>query len=258
MRLALTASAVLLLMATVAEARPLRVLSLDQCADQYAMALAPDAELTLSPRSDDPDSYLRDQAHRYARARPGLEAALAARPDVVIRYWGGDGRLLRALGQQGVTVVTIEDATDFAGVRANVRKAALALGAVADGEALIVDMDARLEALEARASGQPALYMTAGGFTAGEGTLIDAIVKAAGFASLAAPGFAPVGLERLIVEPPARFILGFFDNRRGDRRGVGRHPVARRAAHGRSTRVDAALLGCPAWFAAQAAEQAAR
>ena len=30
-------------------------MSLDQCGDQYAMALSPNAKLALSPRADDPD-----------------------------------------------------------------------------------------------------------------------------------------------------------------------------------------------------------
>ena len=40
-----------------------RVYSLDQCADQYVMALAPRGDIVgLSYRADDADSYLRDQA----------------------------------------------------------------------------------------------------------------------------------------------------------------------------------------------------
>ncbi|MDP1778630.1 MAG: ABC transporter substrate-binding protein, partial [Brevundimonas sp.] len=46
-----------ILVAGVAEARPLRVMALDQCADQYVLALRPDAELALSPRADDPDAW---------------------------------------------------------------------------------------------------------------------------------------------------------------------------------------------------------
>ena len=40
-------AALLLLAPTVAEARPLRVLSLDQCADQYVLALAPEVPVWL-------------------------------------------------------------------------------------------------------------------------------------------------------------------------------------------------------------------
>lgn len=243
--------------AVAAETRPLRVMSLDQCGDQYALALAPGAALALSPRADDPDSWMREAAAGHRRVRPTLEAAVGFRPDVVVRYWGGDARLLARLEASGVRVVTLADATDFEGVRGNIRAAALALDAPARGDALIARMDARLRQA-APATGAPkrsALYLTAGGFTAGPGTLADAILGAAGLANLVrAPGFAPVSVERIVLWRPARFVLGFFDQSRGDWRGPGRHPVVRRAAKGRVVaRLPAASLTCPAWFAADAA-----
>ena len=79
----------LLLAADHADARPLRIMALDQCADQYVLALAPDAELALSPRADDPDSWMRREALGRRQVRPTLEAAIGFQPDVVVRYWGG-------------------------------------------------------------------------------------------------------------------------------------------------------------------------
>ena len=256
-RLAGTLAGLVLLGAGVAEARPLRVMALDQCADQYVLALRPDAELALSPRADDPDAWLREAASGRRRIRPTLEAAIAFRPDVVVRYWGGEPRLLAQLEATGVRVVTIEDATDFSGVRADIRVVAQGLGAPDRGEALTARMDARLRtaAPEPPAHRRSALYLTAGGFTAGKGTLVDAILGAAGFANAAAgPFFAPVSVERIALYPPARFVLGFFDQARGDWRGPGRHPVVQRSARGRVVaRLPAAALTCPAWFAADAA-----
>jgi hypothetical protein len=57
-------------------------MALDQCADQYVLALAPDAELALSPRADDPDAWLRREAAGHRRLRPTLEAAVGFKPDV--------------------------------------------------------------------------------------------------------------------------------------------------------------------------------
>ena len=105
--------ALALLAAGEAQARPLRVMSLDQCADQYVLALAPKADLALSPRADDPDSWLRTEAEGRRRIRPTLEAAVGFQPDVVVRYWGGEPRLLAALEARGVKVLTIADAADF-------------------------------------------------------------------------------------------------------------------------------------------------
>jgi iron complex transport system substrate-binding protein len=243
--------------AEVVESRPLRVMSLDQCGDQYALALAPDAELALSPRADDPDSWMREAAAGRPRVRSTLEAAIGFQPDIVVRYWGGDARMLARLEASGVRVITIEDATDFEGIRRNIRTAASGLDAAPRGEALIAGMDARLrEAAPAPAAPErSALYLTAGGFTAGRGTLVDAILGASGLTNLVTgPGFAPVSVERLVLWRPARFVLGFFDQSRGDWRGPGRHPAVRSAAAGRvAARLPAASLTCPAWFAADAA-----
>ena len=261
-RVPIAASLALALMAAAEPAaaddrRPLRVMSLDQCGDQYALALAPDAELALSPRADDPDSWMRQVAAGRRRVRPTLEAAVGFQPDVVLRYWGGDARLLRRLEEGGTRVVTIEDASDFEGIRRNVRGAAAAVDARPRGEALIARMNARLAeaAPTAAAPRRSALYLTAGGFTAGPGSLVDAILDAAGLTNLVTtPGFAPASVERIVLWRPARFVLGFFDQVRGDWRGPGRHPVVRRAAAGRVlASLPAASLTCPAWFAADAA-----
>ena len=232
-------------------------MSLDQCGDQYALALAPDADLALSPRADDPDSWMREAAAGRRRVRPTLEAAVVFEPDVVVRYWGGDARLLSRLEARGVRVVTLEDATDFEGVRQNIRATAQALGVPSRGDALVARMDARLDeaAPTPGTRRRSALYLTAGGFTAGRGTLVEAILGAAGLVN-ATPiaGFAPVSVERIALSPPTRFVLGFFDQSRSDWRGPGRHPVVRAAARDRVVaRLPAASLTCPAWFAADAA-----
>jgi len=245
--------------AVSAEARPLRVMSLDQCGDQYALALRPDADLALSPRADDPDSWLREAAAGRRRVRPTLEAAIAFNPDVVVRYWGGEPRLLAALEARGVRVLTIEDAVDMEGVRANISTLAAGLDAQAKGEALQVHMTERLtQAATPHEAPVSALYLTPGGFTAGRGTLMDAILKAAGFANLApSAGFAPVSVERVALSPPRRFILGMFDRIRDDWRGPGRHPVIQAAVKNRvAAHLPASTLSCPAWFAADAAAMA--
>lgn len=257
------ALATLAFSSTAAQAMPLRIMALDQCADQYVLALAPDADIALSPRADDPDAWLRQQAVGHRRLRPTLEAAVGFQPDVVVRYWGGEPRLLTALAQRGVKVTTIDDAVDLEGVRRNMRTVAQDLGRAERGRVLERQMNAKL----AKAAPVPrkteapgAVYLTSGGFTAGPGTLIDAMMRAAGFKNLsAAPGFGALSVERIAMNPPVGFVLGFFDQLRADLRGPGRHPVVARAAEGRTAaRLPAATLTCPAWFAADAVEMMAK
>ena len=242
-----------------AAAEPLRVMALDQCADQFVLALVPDAELGLSPRADDPDSRLRGQAEGRRRVRPTLESAVGFRPDVVVRYWGGDARLLAALERDGVRTATIADAADMDGVRANVRAVAKALNRPERGEALVRRMEARLAEAAGAGRGREAVYVTAAGFTTGPGSLMDAVLRAAGFRNgIARPGYQPLGVERVVLSPPALFVRGFFDLARADWRGAGRHPAMRRAMRGRTAAdLPGAVLTCPAWFAADAAAELA-
>ncbi len=256
------------LTAGAVEARPLSILSLDQCADQYVLAMArPGDRLVLSPRADDEDSAMRDAARGHRQARAGLEAAVMGRPDLVVRSWGGDPALMRALARRGVPVIGIGDARDMAEVEALVRRVAEELGRPDAAEPLTRQMAEDLaaaratsERAQARGPGErSALYLTAGGFTAGPGTLIDAMMRAAGLSNAApAPGFGPVSVEGLVMAPPARFVLGFFDSVRRDRRGSGRHPaLERRMTERPAVSVPASELSCPTWFAARAARRMA-
>lgn len=234
----------------------LRVLSLDQCADQYVLALGEGHELALSPRADDPDSWLRAEAAEHRRLRPTLETVVAWAPDVVVRYWGGDARLLAQLERRGVRVVTIADAADFTSVEQSIAEVAQALDRQDEGQALTDRMRATLDDGASPEGAHPvsALYLTAGGFTSGSGTLIDASLKAAGLENAAGnAGFAAVRVERLAMDPPRRFVLGFYDQSRADRRGPGRHPLVKRLVEDRpNVRLPAAMLTCPAWFMADA------
>jgi iron complex transport system substrate-binding protein len=235
-----------------------RVMSLDSCADQYVLALAPRAAIVgVSPRADAPDSFLRAKAAGLPKRRTTLEAVLGARPDVVVRQWGGDARLTAALGRRGVRTISLGDATDFDGVRVNVRQVAQVLNRKTQGEALLARMDTDLARAAGAGRGHSAFYLTPGGYTAGPNTMIDAMLRGAGFANASTqPYFAPAPLEQLVLNPPKAVVLGFFDLTRAgaDRWGPGRHAALRKATQGRViASLPGAMLGCSAWFAADGA-----
>lgn len=233
-----------------------RILSLDQCADQYVLAIAPRVDIVaLSRRATQADSYLREQASGLPQIRADLEAVLAARPTIVVRWWGGDPSLLTTLRRRRIPVVSLEDASSFAEVRSNVRRVAAALGRSSAGEGLIAGMDRQLAAAAHAAAHAGALYITPSGETAGRGTLVDSILRSAGYANLETSwGFRSVPLESLVLHPPAAVVAGFFDSdlsaqrwsegRRDFLRGL----VARRTI----VSLPAAVLACPAWFAGDA------
>ena len=245
---------VLALVATPSLAAP-RVMSLDQCADQYVMALSPrDAIVGVSMRAGDPDSSLHAQAAGLPRRRASAESVLAARPNVVVRYWGGDALLSRTLARRGVTVVTLTDQGGFEGVRANVRSVAAALGERARGEQLIAGMDGKLSASAGVWRGAPAMYLTPAGFSTGPGTLIDAMLRGAGLNNrTTTPGYSQASMERLVIDPPVALVLGFFDAYGLSQQlwAPGRRTFVRRLTARREiASLPGAVLDCPAWFAA--------
>ena len=257
--LAAASLAVALAAAAPAGASP-RVAALDQCADQYVLALVPRAQIVgVTPRADDEDAWLRGRARGLPVRRPTMESMLAARPTVVVRYWGGDQRLMQSLERRGVKVVQIDDATEFPQLRANVLKIARELGQPAAGRRFAARMDADLAASKGAWRERRALYVTPSGFTAGQGTLTDAVLRAAGLLNAApAPGFSPVSLERLVFNPPKLIVKAFFEARRSDVRGAGRGAVLRRLSRGRvAAELPGSLLTCPGWFATEGARRIA-
>ncbi len=240
-----------------------RVVSLDQCADQFVLALSPRPAIAgLSPRARNADSYLAGAARGLPIVRADAEAVLAARPAVVVRFWGGSPELQRLLERRGVSVVTIDDANNFNGVARNVRRVAAALKEAGAGEALIARMRSDLAAARNAWSGRSALYLTPGGGTTGAGTLMDAILRAAGLSNAASgEGYRELSLESLALKPPAAVVRGFFEPwaLAVQPWALGRHTLLRRLTDRRTlVSLPGSELGCPAWFAADAARRIAR
>ncbi len=237
-----------------------RAVSLDFCADQFLLALADPSEIAALSRDATRDfSYLRKKADGYPKIRPDVEELLRIDPDVAFRFWGGDGsRLSRA----GIPILTLDYAADFDGVRANIRKVANALNRQDEGDALIAQMDRRLAALAARpATDRRALYVTPGGVTAGGGTMIDAILGAAGVVNLAAAeggvGWPALPAERLIERPPDLVVAGFFTSNaeRINHWSAARHPALKSLfANVPTVQLAPDVVACPGWFAVDAAE----
>lgn len=250
----LLAAAVALTASAVAHSAP-RIVSLDQCADQYVLALAPRGEIVaLSKRATNDDSYLKAAAAGLPQRRATLEAILGERATIAVTYWAGDLRLPAALSARGVKVVQIDEASDFTGVERNIRQVASALGQDPDGQRLIARLDSQLARSRGAWGGARALYLTPGGFTAGQGTLVGAMMAAAGLVSATpAAGYAPVSLEDLVLRPPAALVLGFFSDLAG---GRSRWTIAGNGYLQKLNRdravasLPGSILGCPAWFAA--------
>lgn len=245
--------------ASVAHAEPRRIVSLDYCADQFVLALADREQIAaLSIGSLRDDSYYRDRAHGIRQTRGTLEEVLALRPDLIVRNWGGPWDAAQVYGRFGVPVLQVGDTADFTAARADLLNVASTLGHPARGAALARDLDQRLARLASHRSNAPVMYLSGGGAVAGRGTMLDAIITAAGGRNIRSEeGWQVLPLERMVQTPPALIALGFFDTSR-DRVNAwspSRHPALRRALTRTPTiALPPAPIACQAWYAIDAAE----
>ncbi|HEX3989907.1 MAG TPA: hypothetical protein VHX39_01915 [Acetobacteraceae bacterium] len=181
-----------------------RVVSLNLCTDQWLVLLAPEKVAGLSPLAGDPAlSFVADAAARLPMVRASAEAVMALHPDLVLGARFGAQTRLGLLERAGLQVEKLDIPTDFPGIRTALRTTAALLGVPGRAAPLIDAMDAALPLPER----QPirALMWEPRGWTSGPGTMLDAIVRAAGMINAGTGG--RVGLEALLRQPPDLLVL---------------------------------------------------
>lgn len=239
------------------------VVSIDYCADQYVLALADQGQIHgVSPRARQAFSYHRERAADVPVVEPVAEAILHAGPDLVVRFWGGNQRLVSMLERVGVDTVNILYGHDTETIFGNLTRVASALGRTDEASRLIADQRARIAALEARPRlNLRALYLTPSGTTGGAGTDVDGMIRLAGLENMAAElgyrGWRTVSLEELLMNPPDVFIGSFFDDADVSRSSwsPARHPrLARMMGDVRTVPVPGRFLSCSGLFSVDAAE----
>jgi iron complex transport system substrate-binding protein len=182
------------------------VVSLNLCTDQMLVLLAPEKIAALSPLSRDPAlSFVARQAEHLPVVRASAEAVLRLHPDLILAAPYGAQTTLALLQQERAPVLRIALAQDFAGIRQMTRLLARALGVPQRGEALLTAMDATLGALPHPEHDVRALVWEPRGLTAGPGTLMDAVLHAAGMTN--ASDGSRVSLEALLRHPPELLVV---------------------------------------------------
>lgn len=241
--------------------RPMRIVSLDYCADQYVLRLADRTQiLAVSPDARGDFSYMRGAAEGLATLRPVAEDILIARPDLIVRAYGGGPNATALFERAGIPVLQVGWTTNVQGegpgsVAATIRDMAEGLGQSERGDALAGDYLARLATISRNGSGQTAMYATPGGVTSGPGSLIHEMLTAAGLDNFEPePGWRPIPLERLAYDTPDRFIFADFEGGAGPW-SAARHPVfANGLEETPVTRIEGAWTACGGWFIIKALE----
>jgi iron complex transport system substrate-binding protein len=183
-----------------------RVVSLNLCTDQMLVLLAPEKVAALSPLARDPSlSYVAAQAAHLPMVRPSVEAVLRLHPDLVLAAPYGAQTTLALLAREHIPELRIALPQDFAGIRRMTRLLAATLGVRERGEALIAAMDAKLASLPHRGRAVSAIVWEPRGIAEGPGTLMDAVLHAAGLSN--ASDGRRLSLEALLLHPPDLLVL---------------------------------------------------
>lgn len=231
-----------------------RVVSLNLCTDQMLVLLAPEKIAALSPLARDPAlSFVAPQAEHLPVVRASAEAVLRLHPDLILAAPYGAQTTLALLQQERVPLLRIALPQDFAGIRQMTRLLASALDVPQRGEALLAAMDAELAALPRPDHALHALVWEPRGLTAGPGTLMDAVLDAAGMSN--ASDGRNMSLEALLRHPPDLLVVPATPAYPSLATTLLDHPAL--AALRRLT-IPPALTICAGPFSAQAAALLAR
>ncbi len=230
------------------------VVSLNVCTDQLLVLLAPARIAALERLSRDPAlSFVADRAKRFPVVQADAEAVLELHPDLVLAGRYGAQTTVALLKARGVRVVQFDEAEDFVAIAAQTQQAADLLGVPERGRALIADMQRRLAALMRDPAHRTAILWQARGWTAGPGSLGDAVLRAAGFTNIGTGG--AVGVEAMLTHPPAVLVTETAPSMPSLATDMVASPALRAI---RRATIPPALIICGGPFSVGAAEALAR
>lgn len=244
-----------------AQGAPRRVVSINLCTDQLLVLLAERTSiLSLSHLSRDPVlSHVAPRVEDIPQNHGMAEEIYPLQPDLVLAGSYTARPTVMFLKSKGIPVLELSIPRNFDEIRLQVRRVAETLGLTERGEELIAGMDRILDEVPPRPGARPvALAWQAGGFTAGSGTLTDAVFAAAGVENLAARsgliGYGYVGLETVVAGRPDLLVSEHaLPERPSLQQALLQHPALTDGSGvGRRIDVPSALTACGGPFTAEA------
>lgn len=196
-------------------AKPQRIMSMMLCTDALLLSLVPPERITsVSYLSRSPSSSLLwDKAQRVAINHGQAEEVLAQQPDLVLAGAYTTPATRQLLQRLSLPLIEVPPADSFEAIRQVTRQVAQAVGEPGRGDELLRRMDATLHELSITLPARPirVLGWDGGGSVPGQGTLFDAILRAAGAINIGAlpgAGRGAFGIERVLLERPDVLAFG--------------------------------------------------
>lgn len=212
-RLVITFAAMMSAVPMGAAAAPVRVVSMNLCADELILRLADrDQVLAVTYLARDPrGSTVATEAVGLPVTRGLTEEVVALKPDLVIAGAFTTRTTVGMLKRVGAPVLELGVPTDLDGVRAQIRQVAVALGHPERGEAMVAALDVRLASIVPAGRPLRALVMRPNAFTVAPGGLGDALIRAAGLVNVSAEigrdRFGQVPLEAVALANPDLIVV---------------------------------------------------
>ena len=191
-------------------AKDVTIGSTSLCGDSYILALAPDLASELSWQSHSPLSRASEAQRTLPQLWDNPEIIAASSSDMIL-FGSGEGAFADRIGKPFQNLTWGED---FASVMVNAKMIAESLDRP---DTITADLTPRLEMLKmrnkARGFKPKILYLARSGGSAGKGTLVDAVIEAAGGVNiLGVNGWSNPDPEILIGLKPDLIITSYFEN----------------------------------------------
>jgi iron complex transport system substrate-binding protein len=193
---------------------PQRVVTVNLCLDQAALRLAAPGQLVgVSYLSHDPRlSVLADRAPPIPAVRAKVESILELQPDLVIFDRDAHANLKRLVRKAGVPILEVPWASSLEESELLIAGIGAALGRDSEARAIVGGM--REQRRRLAHEGPPmalAATLQANRGTAGKGSLMDELLRLAGFRNLAAelgvPAYGRLPLESVLAARPDLLVL---------------------------------------------------
>lgn len=206
----------LLAAASVAAEPPQRIASLNLCADQLLLLLLPRERIaSVTEWAQKPESSYMAKAAQGLPVNYGLaERVLPQQPDLIVAGEYNDHAMVAMMRKLGYRVEIVRVPRDLAEAQHFILQFGELVGAQAQAQALVADMQRRLariaEQVGDRPAGLAAVY-SPNGMSAGRGTVMEEILARAGWRNLGSEigltGYGQLPLEQLIRAQPDLLVL---------------------------------------------------
>ena len=200
-----------------------RIVSLAPSNTEIVFALgAGDKLVGRDDFSDYPAEALKVPSIGSLYPNVNAEVIVALKPDLVLAAGITNPDDVTALADLGLAVYTTRFAVGFDDIYADILAVGQLTGRGDEAEALVADMQARLQAVTAKTANvadKPKVFYEidatdpARPYTAGPGTFVDQLLAMAGAANVgnvSAEAYFQISVEELVAQDPAMIILGSY------------------------------------------------